>query len=164
MNSAFLLATALLPGTSTPPPSATTLDALEVRALGIVGRPAFDLPASASVVRAGEDPATGVVDLAGAFAGIPGVLARDRHNRAQDLQLSIRGYGARSTFGVRGIRVLADGLPAGAPDGQSQLTQFNLLGVERIEVVRGPFAALHGNASGGVVQLLGRAGQAGDPW
>lgn len=164
MNSAFLLATALLPGTSTPPPSATTLDALEVRALGIAGRPAFDLPATASVVRVGEDPATGVVDLAGAFAGIPGVLARDRHNRAQDLQLSIRGYGARSTFGVRGIRVLADGLPAGAPDGQSQLTQFNLLGVERIEVVRGPFAALHGNASGGVVQLLGRAGQAGDPW
>ena len=165
MNSAFLLATALLPGTATPSPSpATTLDALEVRALGLSGRPAFDLPATATVVRVGEDAGQGVVDLAAAFAGIPGVQAADRQNRAQDLQLSIRGYGARSTFGVRGIRVLADGLPAGAPDGQAQLTQFNLLGIERIEVVRGPFAALHGNASGGVVQLLSRAGQAGDPW
>lgn len=172
MNMAFLLAGALLPPPSPAPlPSlsaasapAATLDTLQVRALGLPGRAAFDLPASASVVEVGQDPGQAAVDLAGAFAGIAGVLARDRHNRAQDLQLSIRGYGARSTFGVRGIRVLADGLPAGAPDGQAQLTQFNLLGIERIEVVRGPFAALHGNASGGVVQLLSRAGQAGDPW
>lgn len=165
MNTAFLMAAALLPAPLPAPPApATTLDALQVRALGLPGRAAFDLPASASVVDVGQDPGQAVVDLAGAFAGIPGVMARDRHNRAQDLQLSIRGYGARSTFGVRGIRVLADGLPAGAPDGQAQLTQFNLLGIERIEVVRGPFAALHGNASGGVVQLLSRAGQAGDPW
>ena len=166
MNMALLLAGTLLPPPSLPPATApaATLDTLQVRALGLPGRAAFDLPASASVVDVGQDPGTAVVDLAGAFSGIAGVLARDRHNRAQDLQLSIRGYGARSTFGVRGIRVLADGLPAGAPDGQAQLTQFNLLGVERIEVVRGPFAALHGNASGGVVQLLSRAGQAGDPW
>jgi len=168
MNTAFLLASVLLPITEPPPPPATspamTLDALEVRALGLAGRSAFDLPASASVVQVGQHAGQGAVDLTAAFDRIPGVLARDRQNRAQDLQLSIRGYGARSTFGVRGIRVLADGLPAGAPDGQAQLTQFNLLGIERIEVVRGPFAALHGNASGGVVQLLSRAGQAGDPW
>ena len=166
MNTALLLAGLLQPAaavTAAPPP-ATALEAVQVRALGLPGRDAFDLPASTSVVEVGQQASAASVDLAGAFSGVAGVLARDRHNRAQDLQLSIRGYGARSTFGVRGIRVLADGLPAGAPDGQAQLTQFNLLGVERIEVVRGPFAALHGNASGGVVQLLSDRPAADDPW
>lgn len=165
MSAVLLLASALAP--VLPPATADAapvLETVQVRALGLPAADPFALPATASVVTLGHTPGTGVVDLAGAFDGLPGVLARDRQNRAQDLQLSIRGYGARSTFGVRGIRVLADGLPAGAPDGQAQLTQFNLLGIERIEVVRGPFAALHGNASGGVVQLLSRAGQAGDPW
>lgn len=166
MNTALLLAGLLQPAaavTAAPPP-ATALEAVQVRALGLPGRDAFDLPASTSVVEVGQQASAASVDLAGAFSGVAGVLARDRHNRAQDLQLSIRGYGARSTFGVRGIRVLADGLPAGAPDGQAQLTQFNLLGIDSIEVVRGPFAALHGNASGGVVQLLSDRPAAGDPW
>ena len=165
MTLALLLASVLVPPPQPAPgPGARELDAVQVRALGLPGADPFALPATASRVMLDGGAAAGMVDLADAFDGLPGVLARERHNRAQDLQLSIRGYGARSTFGVRGIRVLADGLPAGAPDGQAQLTQFNLLGIDSIEVVRGPFAALHGNASGGVVQLLSRPGQAGDPW
>ena len=166
MSLSFLLS-GLLPLSASAPvpetPEPKRLDAVEVRALGVV-QPASALPVSTDVRTLDPGPAHSVVDVAGLFDGIPGVLAKDRHNRAQDLQLSIRGYGARSTFGVRGIRVLADGLPVGAPDGQSQLTQFNALSVATVEVVRGPFAALQGNASGGVVQLLSPPGQPGDPW
>lgn len=164
MTVSFLLAAALLPAAPQPPPAAQALDTVQVRALGLRRADPFQLPATSSAVDLQALSAHSPVDLAGAFDGIAGVAARDRQNRAQDLQLSIRGYGARSTFGVRGIRVLADGLPASAPDGQGQLSQFNLLATERIEVVRGPFSALHGNASGGVVQLSSSPGQAGDPW
>ncbi|MFB8832156.1 TonB-dependent receptor plug domain-containing protein [Azotobacter sp. CWF10] len=102
--------------------------------------------------------------LSEALAGVPGLVARDRQNFAQDTQLSIRGFGARSTFGVRGVRVLIDGVPATMPDGQGQLSHASLLGAERIDVLRGPFSALYGNSSGGVLQVWSAQGQAGDPW
>ena len=86
--------------------------------------------------------------------GVPGVLARDRQNYAQDEQISIRGFGARSTFGVRGVRLYTDGIPATMPDGQGQVSHFNLDSGDRIEVLRGPFSALYGNSSGGVIQLF----------
>jgi iron complex outermembrane receptor protein len=95
-----------------------------------------------------------------ALSGIPGVTALDRQNYAQDTQLSIRGFGARATFGVRGLRLYADGIPASMPDGQGQLSHFNLLGADHIQVLRGPFSALYGNSSGGVVQIWSRAGSA----
>lgn len=79
-------------------------------------------------------------------------------------QLSIRGFGARSTFGVRGVRLLVDGIPASMPDGQGQLSHFNVLGAQRVEVLRGPFSALYGNSSGGVLQLWSADGQPDDPW
>ncbi len=88
------------------------------------------------------------------LSGIPGVLARDRQNYAQDEQISIRGFGARSTFGVRGVRLYIDGIPATMPDGQGQVSHFNLDSAARIEVLRGPFSALYGNSSGGVIQLF----------
>src|SRR5690606_31487129 len=93
-------------------------------------------------------------DIGEALQRIPGLLARDRHNLAQDLQLSIRGFGARATFGVRGLRLFTDGIPATMPDGQGQLSHFALQSAGRIEVLRGPFSALHGNAAGGVVSLF----------
>ena len=71
-----------------------------------------------------------------------------------DEQISIRGFGARSTFGVRGVRLYIDGIPATMPDGQGQVSHFNLDSAERIEVLRGPFSALYGNSSGGVIQLF----------
>jgi iron complex outermembrane receptor protein len=85
---------------------------------------------------------------------LPGVTARDRQNWAQDVQISIRGFGARSTFGIRGVRVIVDGIPATQPDGQGQVSHIDLQSAERVEVLRGPFSALYGNSSGGVIQVV----------
>ncbi|HMS79048.1 MAG TPA: TonB-dependent receptor plug domain-containing protein, partial [Burkholderiaceae bacterium] len=94
------------------------------------------------------------------LARLPGVVALDRQNWAQDPQLSIRGFGARSSFGIRGVRLLVDGIPATMPDGQGQASAIDLAAAERIEVLRGPLAQLHGNAAGGVVQVFSRRGRA----
>jgi iron complex outermembrane receptor protein len=92
------------------------------------------------------------------LAGLPGVTALDRQNYAQDTQLSIRGYGSRATFGVRGLRLYADGIPASMPDGQGQISHYSVLGADNIQIMRGPFSALYGNSSGGVVQIWSRPG------
>ena len=115
--------------------------------------PAFELPASLDAIDLRQGSARPQADLAETLGGVPGLLARDRQNRAQDTQLSIRGFGARATFGVRGVRLYADGIPATMPDGQGQMSHFALAAAERVEVMRGPFSALYGNSSGGVVQL-----------
>ncbi|MES2682097.1 MAG: TonB-dependent receptor [Pseudomonadota bacterium] len=113
---------------------------------------AFEVPASIDRVEL-DQPALGA-SLAEALQGLPGVLARERGNYAQDTQISLRGFGSRSTFGIRGLRLLLDGIPATQPDGQGQISHFNLASAERVEVLRGPFSALYGNASGGVIQLF----------
>jgi iron complex outermembrane receptor protein len=94
------------------------------------------------------------LQLSESLQRVPGVVVRDRQNQAQDLQISIRGYGARATFGVRGVRLYTDGIPATMPDGQGQVSHFALEAAERIEVLRGPFSALYGNASGGVIEVF----------
>ena len=113
------------------------------------------VPAAVDVI-AGEEIglAQPRIDLAESLDRVPGVVARDRHNQAQDLQISIRGFGARSTFGVRGVRLYTDGIPATMPDGQGQVSHFPLQSAARIEVLRGPYSALYGNASGGVIELV----------
>ncbi|UGB45290.1 TonB-dependent receptor [Frateuria edaphi] len=121
--------------------------------------PPFDLPAALSrapvAISASGKPG---VNLSEALVGVPGVLARDRQNYAQDEQLSIRGFGARATFGVRGVRLYVDGIPATMPDGQGQLSHVALAAADRVEVLRGPFSALYGNSSGGVVQVWSAGG------
>jgi len=115
----------------------------------------FDVPAAIDAVGARaihEDRPQ--VNLSEAIARVPGIVVQNRQNYAQDLQISSRGFGARSTFGVRGVRLIADGIPATMPDGQGQAATFNLSSAERIEVLRGAFASLYGNASGGVVQIF----------
>jgi iron complex outermembrane recepter protein len=94
------------------------------------------------------------VNLSETLNRVPGISVLNRQNYAQDVQISLRGFGARSTFGVRGIRLIADGIPATSPDGQAQASSFALSSVERIEVMRGPFSSLYGNAAGGVIQLF----------
>lgn len=94
------------------------------------------------------------LQLSEALASVPGVVALDRRNPAQDLQLSIRGFGARSTFGVRGVRLYEDGIPQTMPDGQGQTSGFDLGAAQRVEVLRGPASVLFGNAAGGVVQVF----------
>lgn len=142
----------------------TTLPTVEVQAARVRGVDPFDLPAALTTLTLPRDADRPQALVSEALAGVPGLLARDRQNYAQDTQLSIRGYGARSTFGVRGVRLYVDGVPATMPDGQGQLSHFNLFGADRIEVLRGPFSALYGNSSGGVLQLWSADGQAGDPW
>ncbi len=112
-------------------------------------------PASITVVT-GEalDTDDAGISLSDKLAGVPGVLARSRQNHAQDEQISIRGFGTRASFGIRSVRVFVDGLPATLPDGQGQVSHVPLAGIDRIEVLRGPFAALYGNGAGGVVQVF----------
>jgi iron complex outermembrane receptor protein len=93
------------------------------------------------------------VNLSESLGGVPGIAVQNRQNYAQDLQIQSRGFGARSTFGVRGIKLIADGIPATMPDGQGQAATFALGSAERIEVLRGPFSALYGNAAGGVIAV-----------
>jgi iron complex outermembrane recepter protein len=93
-------------------------------------------------------------NLSESLVTVPGVSAQSRQNYAQDLQLSIRGFGARSSFGVRGVRLYSDGIPGTMPDGQGQFSQFDIGSADRIEVLRGPFSALYGNSSGGVIAIF----------
>jgi iron complex outermembrane recepter protein len=88
-----------------------------------------------------------------ALATVPGVFVANRYNFSQDQRISIRGFGARSAFAVRGIKILVDGIPQTLPDGQGQLTNLELGEVDRIEVLRGAASALFGNASGGVISI-----------
>ncbi len=88
-----------------------------------------------------------------ALANVPGVFVANRYNFSQDQRISIRGFGARSAFAVRGIKILVDGIPQTLPDGQGQLTNLELGEVDHIEVLRGSVSALYGNASGGVISI-----------
>jgi len=91
-----------------------------------------------------------------ALVTVPGVFVANRYNFSQDQRISIRGFGARSAFAVRGIKILVDGIPQTLPDGQGQLTNLELGEVDRIEVLRGSASALFGNASGGVISIWTR--------
>jgi iron complex outermembrane receptor protein len=99
------------------------------------------------------------VNLSEALGSVPGLVVQNRQNYAQDLQISSRGFGARSAFGIRGIKLLADGVPLSNPDGQGQAATFDLDTLKRIEVLRGPFASVYGSNSGGVIQLFSRDGE-----
>lgn len=128
-----------------------------------VARPSMDLPVS--VDRVGADELhTGQlqVNLSESLISVPGLSVQSRQNYAQDLQMSIRGFGARSSFGVRGVRLFSDGIPGTMPDGQGQFSQFDLGSAASIEVLRGPFSALYGNSSGGVIALFTEDGQPGN--
>src|SRR5690606_4335459 len=132
---------------------AATLEPVTVTSTGIV-QPAFTTPASVDVIDGSTMRDSQMqVNLSESLARVPGMLIQNRENYAQDLQLSVRGYGARSTFGVRGVRIYVDGIPATMPDGQGQTSNIDISSIDHVEVLRGPFSALYGNSSGGVVQI-----------
>ncbi len=122
----------------------------------------FDVPASVQLVDMDRVRSNGgaLASLSEVLNNIHGLQARDRQNQAQDIQISIRGFGARSSFGVRGIRLYVDGIPATMPDGQGQVSHVDLATAGAVEVMSGPFSALYGNASGGVIQIFSDAGEA----
>lgn len=123
------------------------------------GSASFDV-VDGSELRAGQLQ----INLSEGLGRVPGLVIRNRENYAQDLQVSIRGFGSRATFGVRGVRLFVDGIPASAPDGSGQAANFPLGSAERIEVVRGPFAALYGASSGGAILLYTQDGGEPGEW
>jgi iron complex outermembrane receptor protein len=150
--SLFCVAPASLAQTA--PGDVVVIDPITVTATRRAER-AFDVPASVDTI----DGATihngqPQVNLSETLVRIPGVFAANRQNYAQDLQISSRGFGARAAFGVRGVRLYQDGIPVTMPDGQGQTGSFSLLSAQRVEVLRGPFSALYGNASGGVISVF----------
>jgi len=115
----------------------------------------FDAPAAVQRIdRQAIEGGGPQINLSESLVRAPGLTILERQNYAQDLQISIRGFGARSAFGVRGIRLLIDGIPATTPDGQGQSSSVSLTSTDRIEVLRGPLAQLYGNSSGGVIQAF----------
>jgi iron complex outermembrane recepter protein len=120
-----------------------------------VAESSFDVPASVDLVSRAEIQNGQLQEnISESLMTVPGVSAESRQNYAQDLQLSVRGFGARSSFGVRGVRLYSDGIPGTMPDGQGQFSQFDLGSADRMEVLRGPFSALYGNSSGGVISIF----------
>ena len=124
--------------------------------------PYMQTPASVYRVDAPKNDQSLQVNLTELVKGIPSVQLRNRENYAQDLQLSMRGFGARSTFGVRGIRLYVDGIPATMPDGQGQTSNIDMNSLSHLEVLTGPFSSLYGNSSGGAVLATTREGQGKD--
>jgi iron complex outermembrane receptor protein len=120
----------------------------------------FDLPFSIDTVSWSQinDGQLGV-NLSEALSRVPGLVIQNRQNYAQDLQISSRGYGARSAFGIRGLKLLSDGIPASTPDGQGQAASLNLDVADRIEVLRGPTSSIYGSNAGGIIQMFSRDGE-----
>ena len=136
--------------------TAAALPEVQVSA-GRIEQKRFDAPAAVDVIDAETIRDSGPqVNLSDALSSAPGVVSLNRNNYAQDIQISIRGFGARTPFGLRGIRLIADGIPATIPDGQGQSSTVSLTTADRIEVLRGPLAQLYGNSSGGVIQVFSR--------
>lgn len=119
-------------------------------------------PASVFRVNAPKQQDNIGVNLTEVLKGIPSLQMNNRENYAQDLQLSMRGFGARSTFGVRGIRLYVDGIPATMPDGQGQTSNIDLKSLDHLEVLTGPFSSLYGNSSGGAILATTKEGQGRD--
>lgn len=119
-------------------------------------------PASVFRVNAPKQQDNIGVNLTEVLKGIPSLQLNNRENYAQDLQLSMRGFGARSTFGVRGIRLYVDGIPATMPDGQGQTSNIDLKSLDHLEVLTGPFSSLYGNSSGGAILATTKEGQGRD--
>jgi len=150
-------------GTAQTPPDSTRSDSSAVRLAPIRVTVTRDVRALRTVpfavgvadgddIRAGR-PGRGLDE---ALLAIPGVLVSNRYNPSLDQRIAIRGFGARSAFGVRGVRVLIDDIPQTLPDGQGQLTNLDLSEIAAVEVLRGSASSLYGNATGGVILVRTR--------
>ena len=131
----------------------TGIDEIEVRATR-TPKPLNKVPTAISVVtKEAIQRGRQQLGLDESLAAVPGLFIQGRYNFAQDLRIAIRGFGARSNFGIRGVKILVDGIPESLPDGQAQSDGLDLSSAEQIEVIRGPASSLYGNASGGVIHI-----------
>ena len=145
-------------GATTSTPQTTQLPAITINVTRTAGKN-FETPASLDVVdRKQIEDAKWQVNLSEVLGSVPGLVVNNRGNYAQDLQISSRGFGARTAFGVRGIRIYVDGIPGNSPDGQGQVSHIDLGSAQQIEVLRGPFSSIYGNSSGGVINVTTQVG------
>lgn len=135
--------------------SSWVLDPLTVKA-SYTSAPWVQAPLAVTSIDARDKSGEAALSLDHLLNGVPGTYTQSHYNMAQGMRLSIRGFGARSSFGVRGIRVLVDGVPLTMPDGQTELDGVDYGLVEGIEVIRGPASSLAGNAAGGVLAIRTR--------
>jgi iron complex outermembrane recepter protein len=139
--------------------SQTPLEEIVVTAT-LLQRTLDKTPAAVSVVTEDDiQVARQQLGLDESLTRVPGLFMQNRYNFAQDLRLSIRGFGARGQFGIRGVKVLVDGIPETLPDGLGSVDSIDLGATSQIEVIRGPSSALYGNASGGVISLTSEGGR-----
>ena len=158
----LLAATALIPALASaqdnPAASVDDLEEIVVQATRM-SRPLDSVPAAISVVNQAQiQLGRQQLGLDEALNRVPGVFMQNRYNFAQDLRVSIRGFGARSAFGIRGVKILVDGIPETLPDGQGQVDSIDLGAAQQIEVLRGPSSSYYGNASGGVISVTSERG------
>ena len=145
-------------GAQTAPTTGDDLEEIVVQAMRM-GRPLDRVPAAVTVVNQTEiQLGRQQLGLDEALNRVPGVFMQNRYNFAQDLRVSIRGFGARSAFGIRGVKILVDGIPETLPDGQGQVDSIDLGSARQIEVLRGPSSSFYGNASGGVISVTSERG------
>jgi iron complex outermembrane receptor protein len=135
---------------------AVAMRAVKVTVTRDAARSPFELPFALTSAPVSARPAQRRIGVGDLLLGVPGVQVQDRANPSQDPRVTLRGFGARSAFGVRGVRMLRDGIPLSLPDGQTPLDWLDLETVDRVDVVRGTAAALYGNAAGGVVAMRSR--------
>lgn len=157
MTRRILSACALLAALAARPAAAQdTLRVVPLDTVQVLGTPTETLRAPFAVSSLGEEEirrGRPGLTVGEALRGVPGVQVDHRYNYSLGERISVRGFGARAGFGVRGVRVLVDGIPATLPDGQTTLGHLDPAGFARTEVIRGPASALYGNASGGVIRF-----------
>lgn len=129
------------------------LYAEDIQVLVVEGKQSTSFQTSSSIKNTQENFKPGLTEVTDILTGLPGLQIDSRSNFAQDTRISLRGFGARSAFGIRGIDLLVDGVPISTPDGQGQLSSVQLNRIQQVQVISGPIAALYGNSPGGVISF-----------